>query len=90
MISKLNTGLQFVLGGVVLARGGDVVSSYLPAVLAADATFDMLCGGVVCTTLLSGADYFFNKRGVVANRAPPPRPARRRDRVRPKPRRYRH
>ena len=89
LISKLNTGLQFVLGGVVLARGGDVVSSYLPAVLAADATVDMLCGGVVCTTLLSGADYFFNKRGVVANRAPPPRPARRRDRVRSKPRRYR-
>ena len=57
--------------------------------LAADATVDMLCGGVVCTTLLSGADYFFNKRGVVANRAPPPRPARRRDRVRSKPRRYR-
>merc|ERR1711903_78629 len=75
LISKLNTGLQFVLGGVVLARGGDVVSSYLPAVLAADATVDMLCGGVVCTTLLSGADYFFNKRGVVAARAPPrPRP----------------
>ena len=89
LISKLNTGLQFVLGGVVLARGGDVVSSYLPAVLAADATVDMLCGGVVCTTLLSGADYFFNKRGVVANRAPPPRRARRRDRVRSKPRRYR-
>ena len=74
--------------GVVLARGGDVVN-YLPAVLAADATVDALCGGVVCTTLLSGADYFFNKRGVVANRAPPPRPARRRDRVRSKPRRYR-
>ena len=88
LISKLNTGLQFVLGGVVLARGGDVVSGYLPAVLAADATVDALCGGVVCTTLLSGADYFFNKRGVVANRAPP-RPARRRDRVRSKPRRYR-
>ena len=90
LISKLNTGLQFVLGGVVLARGGDVVSGYLPAVLAADATVDMLCGGVVCTTLLSGADYFFNKRGVVShqNRAPP-RPARRRDRVRSKPRRYR-
>ena len=89
LISKLNTGLQFVLGGIMLARGGAVVSSYLPAVLAADATVDMLCGGVVCTTLLSGADYFFNKRGVVANRAPPPRPARRRDRVRSKPRRYR-
>ena len=72
LISKLNTGLQFVLGGVVLARGGDVVN-YLPAVLAADTTVDALCGGVVCTTLLSGADYFFNKRGVVANRAPPPR-----------------
>ena len=90
LISKLNTGLQFVLGGVVLARGGDVVAGYLPAVLAADATVDVLCGGVVCTTLLSGADYFFNKRGVVShqNRAPP-RPARRRDRVRSKPRRYR-
>lgn len=70
LVSKLNTGLQFVLGGVVLARGGDVVN-YLPAVLAADATVDALCGGVVCTTLLSGADYFFNKRGVVANRARP-------------------
>ena len=56
VVDQLNTGLQFVLGGVVLARGG-AVSSYLPAVLAADATVDALCGGVVCTTLLSGADY---------------------------------
>ena len=88
LVSKLNTSLQFVLGGVVLGRGGDVISSYLPAVLVADATVDVLCCSVIFTTLLSGADYFFNKRGVMSARATR-RPARRRDPGRSPPRRYR-
>ena len=91
LISKLNTGLQFVLGGVVLARGGDVVSGYLPAVLAADATVDALCGGVVCSDAArrGRARRRQQARRRVASEPRAAAAARRRDRVRSKPRRYR-